>query len=115
MVRDRGAVAAPANVGESMAIRHDPEGAETRVVHALVDFRGQDVLEVGCGDGRLTWRYCAGARSVLALDPKADEIATARREAARLGHHHVVFEAADITTWAPPAAGFDVAVLSWSI
>jgi ubiquinone/menaquinone biosynthesis C-methylase UbiE len=98
-----------------MAIRHDPEGAETRVVHALVDFRGQDVLEVGCGDGRLTWRYCAGARSVLALDPKADEIATARREAARLGHRHVVFEVADVTTWAPPATGFDVAVLSWSI
>lgn len=98
-----------------MAVHHDPEGAETRVVHDLVDFRDKDVLEVGCGDGRLTWRFCGVARSVLALDPKADEIATARREAERLGHQHVAFETADITTSALPAAAFDVAVLSWSI
>jgi ubiquinone/menaquinone biosynthesis C-methylase UbiE len=98
-----------------MAIRHDPEGAETRIIHDLIDFRGADVLEVGCGDGRLTWRFCGAARSVLALDPKAKEIAAARREAKRLGHRHVAFEAADVTTRALAASGFDVAVLSWSI
>jgi ubiquinone/menaquinone biosynthesis C-methylase UbiE len=98
-----------------MAIRHDPEGEETRVIHDLIDFRGADVLEVGCGDGRLTWRICGAARSVLALDPKSDEIAAARREAKRLGHRHVTFKVADVATVALPASGFDVAVLSWSI
>ena len=38
----------------------DPEGVETRVLHDLVDFRGKDVLEIGCGDGRMTWRYAGG-------------------------------------------------------
>ena len=56
-----------------MTIRHDPEGAETQVIHDLVDFRGRAVLEIGCGDGRLTWRICDLAGSVLALDPKADK------------------------------------------
>jgi ubiquinone/menaquinone biosynthesis C-methylase UbiE len=100
---------------ERMTIRHDPEGAETRVVHELIDFRDKDVLEVGCGDGRLTWRFCGAARSVLALDPKAKEIAAARREAKRRGHRHVAFKAADIAAVDLPATGFDVAVLSWSI
>lgn len=98
-----------------MTIRFDPEGAETRVVRDLIDFRGKDVLEIGCGDGRLTWRVGPTARSVLALDPKAEEIATARREAARRGLDQIRFEVGDITTLAPPPAAFDVAVLSWSI
>ncbi len=33
----------------------DPEDTEITVIHELVDFSGADVLEVGCGDGRLTW------------------------------------------------------------
>ena len=31
-----------------------PEGAHARSVRSLVDLRGPDVLEVGCGEGRLT-------------------------------------------------------------
>ena len=39
----------------------DPEGAELAALGKLVDFAGLHVLEVGCGDGRLTWRYADGA------------------------------------------------------
>src|SRR5215470_5938927 len=53
----------------TMPVVHDPEHAETRVIHDLLDFTGTDVLEVGCGNGRLTWRYADRTRSVLALDP----------------------------------------------
>ena len=45
----------------------DPEGNETRVIHELVDFAGQRVLEIGCGDGRLIWRYADSAATVLGL------------------------------------------------
>ena len=31
----------------------DSEGNELRVLHELVNFMARDVLEIGCGDGRL--------------------------------------------------------------
>ena len=60
--------------------RIDPEGAETRVVHNLINFAGKDVLEIGCGNRRLTWRFADAAASVLALDPDKSTIATAREQ-----------------------------------
>lgn len=46
----------------------DPDENETRAVHDLVTFAGKDVLEIGSGEGRLTWRFAHQAASVLALD-----------------------------------------------
>lgn len=60
-----------------MTIRIDPENNETRALFDLTDFSGQHVLEVGCGDGRLTWRYAHRAAHVTAIDPNAGRIARA--------------------------------------
>jgi ubiquinone/menaquinone biosynthesis C-methylase UbiE len=95
--------------------RHDPEGEETRVIHALVDFTGRDVLQVGCGDGRMTWRFAERAASVLAIDPKADMSAAAQVACPPALRHRVVFQTGDIIATALPAAAFDLAVLSWSL
>ena len=35
----------------------------------LVDLGGAEVLEIGCGDGRLTWRYAERAAYVTAIEP----------------------------------------------
>ena len=51
--------------GESYSI--DPEGIETKVIHKMIDFSGADVLEVGSGNGRLTWRYAEDTASVPGL------------------------------------------------
>jgi len=56
----------------------DVDDAEARVLHSCGDFDGANVLEVGCGDGRLTWLYAARAESVLGIDPEEEAIATAR-------------------------------------
>ena len=102
----------------TLAVLRDPEEAETRAIHELVDFARADVLEVGCGDGRLTWRYAEGARSVLALDPDAAAIEQARANLASLPdqlRHSVAFQAADITNVELPAQAFDVVVLASSL
>jgi ubiquinone/menaquinone biosynthesis C-methylase UbiE len=98
-----------------MAAALDPEQVETRVIHELVDFAGRDVLEVGCGDGRLTWRYAEQARSVLALDPNESAIGQARLRLSDRLRSRVTFQVADITAADLPPGAFDAVVFAWSL
>lgn len=98
-----------------MAVTLDPEGAETKVVHGLVDFRTRDVLEIGCGDGRLTWRLADQAASILAIDPKEAQIALAKESTPGGLKSRVSFKVADIRTVELPENAFDAAVISWSL
>jgi 16S rRNA A1518/A1519 N6-dimethyltransferase RsmA/KsgA/DIM1 with predicted DNA glycosylase/AP lyase activity len=59
-----------------MAIFEDPELHEIAALEAVVpSFRGCRVLEIGCGNGRLTRRYSLTTKSVIAIDPNEDAIA----------------------------------------
>ena len=98
-----------------MASALDPESIETRVVHRLVNFTRKDVLEVGCGDGRLTWRYANQATSVLAIYPRESKIALAREHTPKHLRSSGTFQTADIAAFNAPEASFDIAMFSWSI
>lgn len=98
-----------------MGVVLDPEETETHVIHELVDFVDSEVVEVGCGDGRLTRRIANQARSVLALDPDASAIEQARVNTPDALLPRVTFQVADITAIELPRAAFDVALLSWSL
>ena len=93
----------------------DPHGHETRALHSLVDFRDKDVIEIGAGDGRMTWRYADTARSVIALDPLESDIQLASRATPDHLRERVRFLAADATTYLYAGGRFDVAVLSHSL
>lgn len=93
----------------------DPEGVETRVIHGLVDFSDKDVLEIGCGDGRMTWLYADAAASVLAFDPDEPSIATAREETPAHLNARVAFRVAGTSEIELADAAYDVCVLSWSL
>lgn len=99
-----------------MTIRTDPEGNETEALFRLVELEGAEVLEIGCGDGRLTWRYADRAAHVTAIEPFEDSIARAkeRLRGTRLPveFRHVSFE--DFAADAEPHV-FDVVLLSWSL
>ena len=98
-----------------MPIRLDPEANEPA---ALVDFSGsltgKRVLEIGCGDGRLTWLYAESAARVVAIDPDADDIALAIRACPQHLRERVEFRAAAIQAF-EPSEKFDLALLSWSL
>lgn len=93
----------------------DPQGVETRVIKDLVDFDGLRVLEVGCGDGRMTWRFAEKAASVLALDVDQEKIEAARRATPDDLRSKVRFETTDITEEKLAGDSFDAAVLSYSL
>jgi 2-polyprenyl-3-methyl-5-hydroxy-6-metoxy-1,4-benzoquinol methylase len=109
----------PASTGRvvPMTVRTDPEGDETRALLDLVDLRGAEVLEIGSGDGRLTWRYADRAARVTAIEPFEDSIARARERLPdplqeRVEFRHVALE--DFVARSE-ADVFDVALLSWSL
>lgn len=56
----------------------DPENVESNFIHNLLGPSAGTILEVGCGDGRLTCELVKIADSVLAIDPDADSIWNAR-------------------------------------
>lgn len=100
-----------------MTIRIDPENNETRALVDMVDFTGQHVLKVGCGDGRLTWRYASKAARVTAIDPYSNDIRQAQANLPdelrnRVEFHNVAF--ADFAAASEPAL-FDNVILSWSL
>lgn len=98
-----------------MSFKIDPEGVETRVINDLVDFAGLRVLEVGSGDGRLTWRFAEKASSVLAVDVIEEKIEAARQTTPDYLRSRVTFEVMDVTRTQLPADSFDAAVLSYSL
>ncbi len=61
----------------NMATEVDPAGVMPRAILKAVDFRGARVLEVGAGDGRLTFQYAAEPRSVVGIDTKEPDIRAA--------------------------------------
>jgi ubiquinone/menaquinone biosynthesis C-methylase UbiE len=95
--------------------RMDPEEIETRYVHDFVHFADARVLEVGIGEGRLTWRYADVAREVVGIDPQVTRIVVANLERAGALRANVNLVGALAGELPFKPAVFDVALLSWSL
>ena len=98
-----------------MPVLPDPEDTETKALHDYADFSGKRVLEIGCGDGRLTWRYADRAASVVAIDPQADDIEIALEDCPADLRAKIEFCVARLEDLDIPAEKFDLALLSWSL
>jgi len=98
-----------------MTVQKDPEGNEARRLHKYVDFTGKRVLEVGCGDGRLTWKYAQAARSVTALDLDAQDLRLASIDCPSDLRTTTAFLRADSIQLPFHKEKFDIAVLAWSL
>lgn len=98
-----------------MSVLIDPEDTETKALHDYVDFSGKCVLEIGCGDGRLTWRYADRAAHIVAIDPKAEDIEIAVEECPDDLRDKIEFRAARLEELDLPAEKYDLALLSWSL
>jgi ubiquinone/menaquinone biosynthesis C-methylase UbiE len=97
-----------------VTVQKDPERHETKYLHRYADFAGKRVLEVGCGDGRLTWRYAKAARRVTAIDLDRDGLRLALIERASDLEGVVAFAQTDSSRLPFASATFDMSVLAWS-
>ena len=93
----------------------DPEGAHLTALRRLGDFRGQRVLELGCGDGRLTAGIARDAEHVLAFDPDTERVAAAERALPPDLAHRVSFRVASGKEVEIEPHSFDIVVFSWSL
>jgi ubiquinone/menaquinone biosynthesis C-methylase UbiE len=56
----------------------DPEGAELAHLCNACQLVGMKILEVGCGDGKVTRQYAGMAKQVVGVDPEISDLRTAR-------------------------------------
>ena len=93
----------------------DPEGKETEMLNRLGRLVGARVLEIGCGTGRLTWRYARAALSVVAIDPDGEALAQATRDvpADLLLRLNWIEAEAEALPFSP--GRFDTAIFAWSL
>lgn len=74
------------------------------------DFRSARVLEVGAGDGRLTFQYAAAPRSVVAIDNNVSDILAASKSLQPNGNLH--FLCASATALPFPAQHFSIVLFA---
>ena len=95
-------------------IRIDPEREEIDLLlRSATCLPGGRVIEVGCGNGRLTRLYAGLAGAVLAIDPDERRIEAARAQGGV--SPRVEYRRASILDLEHSGRHFDLAILSWSL
>ncbi len=100
-----------------MTIHVDPEGNEISTLLELTNFKGKNVLEIGSGDGRLTWRFAGMAQHVTGIEPYVASVEKARRDLPQELIGRVEFEAIDFSEFVVTAhpRSYDCVLLSWAL
>jgi 2-polyprenyl-3-methyl-5-hydroxy-6-metoxy-1,4-benzoquinol methylase len=100
-----------------MTIRSDPENNEIRALLKLTDFSGKHVLEIGCGDGRLTRRFADATAQVTAIDPFEESIRRAKAIQPAASRDQVEFHQIEFENFAADCESgqYDIVIFSWSL
>jgi ubiquinone/menaquinone biosynthesis C-methylase UbiE len=93
----------------------DPEGHEAAFLARVPELNGARVLEIGIGDGRMTWQYAARARSIVGIDPDAEAVMDLMEDRPPGLWHRIAGVVAEGAVIPFAAERFDAAVLAWSL
>ena len=96
-----------------MPLRVDPEQNEVRALKGVTAWQGKRVLEIGCGNGRLTVRLARLGAIVHAIDPDAKLIRTARRNLPPRFAKRVRYQVGKAERLDHPDESFDLVVFAW--
>ena len=97
-----------------MTIQKDIERQETKYLHRFGDFTGKRILEIGCGEGRLTWQYAKETHLTVGVDPDADALRVATIERPSDVEGKVSFVRSQSEQLPFSKEKFDLAILAWS-
>lgn len=98
-----------------MTSSFDPEGREAAVLASIPELDRARVLEVGVGDGRLTWSYAARAAFVVGVDPDGESIGYLMEDRPPGLWNRIAGVIADSERLPFASERFDAAVLAWSL
>jgi len=98
-----------------MATELDPARLMPRAILEAAGFRDAQVLEIGAGDGRLSFQYAAEARSVVGIDTKEAEIRAASEGRGGEPRGDVQFLCASATALPFCAERFGIVLLASSL
>ena len=93
----------------------DPERNEVRALERVARWRGRLVIEIGCGDGRLTLRLARLGAHVLAIDPDPERIRTARRALPARLAERVRYRVGRAGRIDARNRSYDLAVFAWAL
>ena len=98
-----------------MTVQQDPENNEIKALQSFIDFGNKRVLEIGCGEGRLTWKYAASTNRVFGIDLDRDALRVASIDRPSDLEHKILFTCAASEYLPFSKETFDIAVLAWSL
>jgi ubiquinone/menaquinone biosynthesis C-methylase UbiE len=97
-----------------MTLTMDPAGDEIRALEKATTWTGKRVLEIGCGEGRLTLRLASlGPGEIQALDPDSDRIKAAQESLPGDQRGCIKYHVARAGNLEYPPGHVDIAVFSW--
>ena len=98
-----------------MALLVDPERNEVAALARAARWRGKRVLEIGCGEGRLTLRLARLGARVEAVDPDPARVRAARRALPSRYAGRVRYRTGAAEGLPHPNGTFDRVVFAWSL
>lgn len=98
-----------------MTLQRDPERNEPKYLHKFADFTNKRVLEIGCGEGRMTWQYAKETSTTIGIDSDRDalRIASADRPYNLATKTFFACAASEYLPFSKET--FDIAILAWSL
>jgi ubiquinone/menaquinone biosynthesis C-methylase UbiE len=93
----------------------DPEGTEIEALQRTGAIDGRNVLEIGCGSGRLIWRYANMAASAVGVDLDSKQLAEAVTTRPQTVQTTVTFMLAGAEALPFHDEAFECAILGWSL
>ncbi len=80
-----------------------------------MSFQGKEVLEIGCGNGRLTFQYAPFSGRVVGIDSNPKYIAEARKRVPKVLRGRLSFRVASGESVPFEAESFDLVFFAWSL